>query len=371
MSHKVSACEVVIAGGGVIGAACARAIAARAGNLQVILCEPGPDPSAASPASAGMLAAQIEPIDDALRGLSLRARDFYDTLAPRLFDATGIDVGLRRDGIASLALDQDSAEQLQEAVAAQRQAGLRCDWLDADEVAERFPVAANCQGALFAPEDGAVNAPELRRALLADAVRLGVRVDSARVERIVTILGKVTAVETSAGKIRTGNVIIAAGSWSPQIAGLPRPLAVEPVRGQMAAVPWPHDTPPAILYCDHHYVLTRGGEALVGSTMEHAGFDARVTAEGIAQIMAAGGRMVPALRDATPTRTWAGLRPVTPDGSPLLGPDPDVRGLWYATGHGRNGVLLAGLSGEIIGSLVTSGATDVDIASLTPERFTS
>lgn len=318
-----------------------------------------------------MLAAQIEPVDDALRAISLRARDLYDTLAPELHDSTGIDVGLWREGIASLALDQDAAEQLQEAVAAQRQAGLRCDWLDAEEVAERFPVAAHCEGALFAPEDGAVNAPELRRAFLADAVRLGVRVIPARVERVLTILGKVTGVETSAGKIRTENVIIAAGAWSPQIAGLPRPIPVEPVRGQMAALPWPHDTPPAILYCDHGYVLTRGGEALLGSTMERVGFDARVTPEGIAHLRAAGGKMVPALRDVTPTRTWAGLRPVTPDGRPLLGPDPEVRGLWYATGHGRNGILLAGLSGEIIGNLVTNGTTDVDIASLAPERFTS
>jgi len=318
-----------------------------------------------------MLAAQIEPIDEGLRALSLRARDLYDTLAPELLDSTGIDIGLWREGIASLALDQDAAEQLQEAVAAQRQAGLRCDWLDADEVAERFPVAANCQGALFAPEDGAVNAPELRRALLADAVRLGVRVVPARVARVTTILGKVTGVETSAGKIRTEHVVVAAGTWSPEIGGLPHPLPVEPVRGQMAALPWPHDTPAAILYSDHAYVLTRGGEALLGSTMERVGFDARVTPDGIAQIMAAGGRMVPALRDLTPTRSWAGLRPVTPDGRPLLGPDPDVRGLWYATGHGRNGILLAGLTGEVIGSLVTTGMTDVDIASLAPERFTS
>ena len=185
MSHKVSSCEVLIAGGGVIGAACARAAALR--GLRVVICEPGPEPAAASPASAGMLAAQIEPTDAQLRALSLRGRDLYDSLATALRETTGIDIGLWREGIASLAFDDAASEALQEAVADQRQAGLRCDWLDPAEVAERFPAAAPCSGALFAPEDGAVNPPELCRALLADARRCGAQTVAGRVERITTI----------------------------------------------------------------------------------------------------------------------------------------------------------------------------------------
>src|SRR5688500_16835946 len=103
MSHKVSSCEVLVAGGGVIGAACARAAALR--GLSVVICEPGPEPAAASPASAGLLAAQIESADDQLRAFSLRGRDLYEQLAPALHETTGIDIGLRREGIASLAFD--------------------------------------------------------------------------------------------------------------------------------------------------------------------------------------------------------------------------------------------------------------------------
>src|SRR5688572_22716982 len=369
MSHKVSSCEVLIAGGGVIGAACARAAALK--GLDVVICEPGPDPAAASPASAGLLAAQIEPVDEQLRSLSLRARDSYDALAPALRDSTGIDIGLWREGIVSLALDEASAGRLRDAVAGQRQAGLRCDWLDDNEVAERFPAAAPSYGALFAPEDGAVNAPELRRALLADAARLGVRTLKAGVERLRTILGKATGVVTSEGPVRAEHVIVASGAWSSRLAGLPRLLNIEPVRGQMAALPWPVELPRAILYADHGYVLPRGTEALLGSTMERAGFDGSVTAAGIKQIVAAATRLVPALAAHPPTRTWAGLRPVTPDGRPIIGPDPDVRGLWYATGHGRNGVLLAALTGDIIAGLIAGGATDIEIAAVAPDRFTS
>jgi glycine oxidase len=372
MSHKVSSCEVIVVGGGVIGAACARAAALR--GLRVIICEPGPDRAAASLASAGMLAAQIEPADESLRGLAVRGRDLYEGLAAALRETTGLDIGFWREGIASVALDDAAADRLRDAVAQQRQAGLRCDWLEADEVAERFPGAVPppaCRGALFAPEDGAVDAPALTRALLADARRLGVTLLPERVVRVVTGEGgRATGVALADGTIGAEHVVIAAGAWSSRIAGLPRPLPVEPMRGQMAAAPWPAGVPPVILYCDHGYVLARAGEALLGSTMEHAGFDGRVTEAGIAQIVDGAARLLPALAAARPTRIWAGLRPVTPDGRPILGADPDVAGLWYATGHGRNGILLAALTGEIIADLLTKGATDVDITDLQPGRPT-
>ena len=223
---------------------------------------------------------------------------------------------------------------------------------------------------MFAPEDGAVDAPALARALRADAQRCGVRTLNARVNRLTTILGRATGVETTAGKIKAEHVIIAAGAWSTAIEHLPRRLPVEPVRGQMAAAPWPADMPRTVLYYDHGYVLARGGEAIFGSTMERVGFDGGVTQAGIAEIVAAAQRLLPHL-PSVPTRTWAGLRPLTPDGRPIVGPDPEVRGLWYATGHGRNGVLLAALTGEIIVNLITTGASEIEIASLAPERFTS
>ena len=363
MSHKVSSCEVIVVGGGAIGAACARAAALR--GLQVALCEPGPDRAAASPASAGMLAAQIEPADDAIRGLGVRGRDLYENLAPALRETTGLDIGFWRAGIASVAFDDTAAEHLRDVVAQQRQAGLRCDWLEAEEVTERFPGAApDCRGALYAPEDGSVDPAALTRALLADAQRLGVTLVPQRVVRVATTErhGRVTGVTLADETIGAEHVVIAAGAWSPGIGGLPRALPVEPVRGQMAAAPWPSATPPAILYADHGYVLARGGEALMGSTMEHAGFDGRVTDAGIAQIVDGAARLLPALRATRPTRTWAGLRPVTPDGRPIVGADPETRGLWFATGHGRNGILLAALTGEIIGDLLAHGECDVDFS---------
>ncbi len=364
----MKAVDVAIVGGGVVGAACARAAARR--GLAVAIFEPGPDPAAASPASAGMLAAQIEPSDDALVALSVRARDLYEPLAPALQDATGIDIGFWRSGIAAVAFEEQATDRLKEEVARQRQAGLRCDWLEGDEVRERWPGAApDCRGALFAPEDGALDPQALTRACLADARRLGASLSTERVEALAITDGRIAGVLTASGTTAAQHAVLAAGVWSPQVRGLPRRLPVEPLRGQMAATAWPEGSPPAILCHEHGYVLARGGDAVLGSTMERAGYDARVTNEGLAQIFRGAVRLLPALLTQPVQRLWAGLRPATPDGRPILGRDPDVEHLWYATGHGRNGILLAALTAEITADLLTGEVPDVDIAPLRMDRF--
>src|SRR5207244_8690671 len=342
-------------------AGCARAAAVR--GLEAAIFEPGPDPAAASPASAGMLAAQIEPGDDVLVALSVRARDLYEPLGPALRETTGIDIGFWRSGIAAVAFDDPAADRLEEEVARQRQAGLRCDWLEGDEVRERWPgTAPDCHGALFAPEDGALDPQALTRACLADARRLGATLHAEKVEALAIAGGRVTGVVTGHGTNPAEHAGLAAGVWSPQIRGLPRPLPVEPLRGQMAATAWPDACPPAILYHDQSYVLARGADAVLGSTMERAGYDARVTNEGLAQIFRGAVRLLPALMTQPVQRTWAGLRPATPDGRPILGRDPEVERLWYATGHRRSGLLLAALTGEITADLVTRCVAVVGIA---------
>ncbi len=330
----------MVIGGGAVGAACARAAALR--GLEVAIFEPGPDPAAASPASAGMLAPQIEAGDDVLLALSVRARDMYEPLALRLQESTGITIGFWRPGIASLAFD------------------------------EVEPGAApDCAGALFAPEDGALDPQALTRACLADARRLGSTLRAEAVTAVETADGFVTGVVSASGKTASEHVVLAAGVWSPRVSGLPRPLLVEPVRGQMAATTWPATTPRAILYHDHGYVLARAADAVLGSTMERAGFDCRVTNDGLAQIFRGAVRLLPALasQGVAVQRMWAGLRPVTPDGRPIIGPDPEIARLWYAAGHGRNGILLTALTGEVIADLITRGETDVGIEPLRADRF--
>jgi glycine oxidase len=368
MPAGVSATQVAVVGGGVIGAACARAAAQR--GLRVALFAPGPDAAAASAASAGMLASQIEPHDDHLLPLAVRGRDLYEHLAAALKDTTGIDIGFQRTGIATVAFTEHEAAALHGSGAAQRQSGLRCDWLEAAELHERWPgIAPQALGALFAPDDGCLDPATLTAALQADARRLGATVVPEAVVRVAATGGKVSGVVTAHSTVPVEHVVLAAGAWSPQIGGMPRALPIQPVRGQLVATAWPDGVRPVILYYGHGYLLPRGGEAILGSTMEWVGYDARTTAQGVAEVREAAERLCPAVGPLPTRRVWAGLRPITPDGRPILGADPDMVGLWYASGHGRNGILLAAITGEILGDLLAAGRTDVDISQFAVSRF--
>ena len=362
--------DVLIVGGGVIGAACARSLALA--GRSVLLVDAGGKAGAATPASAGMLAPLAETQDqDPLLSLRIRARDLYRDLVPALEDETGIDVGFWTDGIVQIAFDDAEADRLKGAIAWQRQQGFPVDWLEAAELRERCPgVSSEVLGGHLSPEDGALEPPTLMDALIRSAAAHGATLQLGhRVEQVLIEGERAVGVRLASGTIDAGTVLIAAGCWSGRVGGLPRPLSVEPVRGQMASLDWPAGEPRAIVFSEHGYVLTRGGEAITGSTMEHAGFDPSVTEEAIAKILSTARRIYPALEQATERRRWAGLRPATPDGAPIVGRDPKIQDLWYATGHGRNGILLAAITAQIIGALMTEQPVEHDITPLSPGRF--
>jgi glycine oxidase len=362
--------DVLIVGGGAIGAACARSLSLA--GQSVLLVDGGTQPGAATPASAGMLAPLADTQgQDPLLSLRIRARDLYRDLVPTLEDETGIDVGFWTDGIVQLALSPADVDRLKGDIAWQRQQGFPVDWLGAAELRERCPgISPEAQGGHLSPEDGALEPPALMDALIRSATAHGATLQRGQsVEQVVIEGDRAVGVRLAAGTIHAGSVLIAAGCWSGRVGGLPRPLSVEPVRGQMAALGWPLGEPRAIVFSDHGYVLTRGGEAVVGSTMEHVGFDASVSDEAIARILSTARRVYPALEQAPERRRWAGLRPATPDGAPIVGRDPQVQNLWYATGHGRNGILLAAITAQIIGGLMTGQAVEHDVTPLSPARF--
>jgi glycine oxidase len=360
--------DVIVIGGGAIGAACARELAAT--GRRVLIIEQGGDLGQAWRAAAGMLAPQIEAdASDPLLRLGLAAREHYDALATDLHETTAIDVGLWREGIARVATESAEATALEAKVLWQQRQGHACEWLDAGQLRRRWPWLGPALGALWAPRDGALDPERLVRALLADAKRLGASVVDDRVTAIAEDGNRVVGVRSEAGEYRAPEVVLAAGAWSGLIQNLPRRLPVRPVRGQMAALPWPQGVERAIVYRNDCYILARGGEAIVGSTMEDVGFRPEVTSAGLARIMAATLSLCPALIRAKVRRSWAGLRPMTPDGLPVIGAEPRLPGLWYATGHGRNGILLAGLTGALIRHLLDGEQPAQDLTPFTPTRF--
>ncbi len=361
--------DVIIIGGGALGASCARELAHE--GRRALVLEPGGYRGQAWAAAAGMLAPQIETdYFEPLYELGVAGRERYVELAIELRETTGTDIGLWREGIARVATDEAEAGVLRENVAHQRQQGHRCDWLDAGEVRERWPWVRPVLGALWAPHDGALDPAQLVQGLLADAGRLGATVVPASALAVVRSGDRAVGVLASDGvTYHADDVVVAAGAWSGRIEGLPRPLSVEPVRGQMAALPWPSEMDRAVLYHRDCYVVARGNEALLGSTMEYAGFDASVTDAGQQQIWAGVRALCPDFAALRPARTWAGLRPVTPDGLPILGPAPDMSHLWYAAGHGRNGILLAGISAVLLHQMIKGEPVHEHVRAFSPSRM--
>lgn len=362
--------DLLVIGGGVIGAACARALAREGVSVEVL--EDSGEPGAATAASAGMLApfADARPADPTF-ALAIRGRDLYRELAPALRDETGIDIGLWTGGILHVAFTQAEADRYKTDVAWQRQSGLTSDWLDPEELRQLAPaISHQALGAFRAPEDGCIDPGALHRALRQSATAAGATfTGGARVRSLILDGARVVGARTDRGDHSADGVLISAGAWSGRIQNLPRPLAVEPIRGQMAALDWPAGDPICIAFGAGCYLLRRGEEALVGATMEYVGFDAAVTPAAIGALAESAGRLYPALAGKPVRRSWAGLRPVTPDGKPYIGPDPDIEGLWYATGHGRNGIVLAGITAEIVADLYAGQPPEHDLASVSPARF--
>ena len=184
---------------------------------------------------------------------------------------------------------------------------------------------------------------------------------------------RVAGVHTSGLHVRAEQTVLAAGAWTGRLTGaLGAPLPVEPVRGQAATAPLaPEDgLPPCLVGSSLGYLVPRSGsEILAGATAEHVGFDRSTTPGGIGRVWDAAARMLPVLEHMEPRQEWAGLRPGTPDGLPVLGPLPDVDDLWVNTGHFRNGILLAPLTGRVIARWITGDDPGIDPVPFSPARF--
>jgi glycine oxidase len=368
---RARASDVLIIGGGAIGCAIARALAAR--GAAVLVVERNQPGSGATHAAGGMLS----PIAEAGRPgpfleLALRSFDAFPAFAQAVREESGVDPEYRRGGKLRVALDAEEAVRLTEAHAWRAAAGLGVSLLDGTAARALEPgLSADIVAGLAIDADHQVNSRTLSRGLWVAAERAGARFRlGVAVERLLVDRGAVRGVRLAdGGQLAADVVVCAAGAWSSELKGLPRALPVRPVFGEIVALgaDW-HGT--RVLASEACYMIPRpGGRLLVGATMENAGFRAQPTAGGVALLLAAALRVVPGLGLATLEEAWSGLRPGTPDGLPILGPDPAVRGLYYATGHFRNGILLTPVTAELTAALVAGDAPPLDPAPFSATRF--
>lgn len=361
----------VVVGGGVAG--CAVALALSEAGATVTLVDRG-HPGAATPASAGMLAPQYE--SDArgpLFRFAVRARDAWPGFAARVEALAGLPVGLRRRGMLVVNADADEHAAAREMARRQRGAGLAAEVLDPEGARELQPaLTPDLYSCLWLPDEGQVDAQLLARALLPAVRAAGARVLAGEARRLLSTDGAVRGVELDDGtRLEGDRIVVAGGAWSGRLEGLPRRLPVGPVRGQMLRFA-PDAAPVRRLLADHdgRYLVPRDdGSVLAGATMEDAGFEVAVTADGLGDVREAAARLLPGLREGREVGSWAGLRPVAPDGLPVLGAEPDLAGLLYATAFGRNGILLAPLAGRELARLALEGGPEAALAPFRPDRF--
>lgn len=357
--------RVLVVGGGIIG--CATAYELAKAGAGVVLFERSTPGAEASSAAAGLLALHGEPAQSELARLKLASWRLYPDVVRELRELTGIDVEhvthgtlypLAR-GEAAPAPPADGPD-------------LGIEVLEGKDLHGLEPaLSPRIERAVFLRDDHWLNNQRLVIAYAQAAARVGVEIrPGSNVSRVLVEAGRARAVEADGERVSGDAVLLAAGAWTSELtAPLGVGLTIEPRRGQMLALA---HTPPVLTYCvdGEVYLVPRpSGELLIGATVERAGFQRAVTAEGIQSLLQRALELVPSLAGLPIARTWCGFRPWAPDGLPVLGPWPGIEGLWLATGHFRNGILLAPITARLMTDWLTTGKPSVEVGDFLPERF--
>ncbi|MFD7791647.1 glycine oxidase ThiO [Streptomyces sp. NPDC059759] len=371
--------DVLVIGGGIIGLVTAWRAAQRGFTTALVDPEPG---GGAAQVAAGMLAAvtELHYGEETLLGLNLASARRYPDFAAELTEATGQDLGYRRCGTLAVALDADDRAHLRELHALQSRSGLDSEWLTGRECRRLEPMLApGVRGGLRVDGDHQIDPRRLAAALVTACERAGVSIHRTWAERLTVVRDRAAGVVTSDGAERgAGQVVLAGGSLSGQLAGVPDDVLppVRPVKGQVLRLTVPQRYAPflnrtvrAVVRGGHLYLVPReNGELVVGATSEELGWDTTVTAGGVYELLRDAHELVPGITELPLTETRAGLRPGSPDNAPLLGPTA-LDGLLLATGHFRNGVLLTPVTGDAMAHVLTTGELPDEARPFSPRRF--
>jgi glycine oxidase len=367
--------DVLIIGGGIIGGSIAWELARR--GLHPLVLDRQEAGREASWAAAGMLQTAPENADGfALVPLARASLALYPEFVAAIEADSGRTVGLRRTGAMEIFFSSDAAPELSTLIALHHGLGLRTEALPLDEALEMEPaLSRHAQAAALLPEECAVDSRALTDAVLAAAIARGaVVLAGVEVESLIVNGARVEGVIAAGHRFAAEHVILAAGAFSSRLAAARRYAPTRPVRGQMVALL--SSAPPIhrVLRSTRGYIVPRDDarpqRLVAGSTLENAGYEKRVTPEGIARVLEAAQEIVPRLDAAEIVETWCGLRPDTPDHLPILGPT-DLEGLNIATGHFRNGILLAPITAKLIAEWITERRVSFDWDIFSPLRFAS
>jgi len=365
--------DAIVVGGGVIG--CSIALRLAEAGLKIAIIERGRIGCEASRAAAGMLSPQASaqgpsPFFD----LCMESRKLYPEWVARISELSGIDPEYQDSGTLNVALDQAAQSDIGKWSTWQIDAGLAAEKLSAQDLHAIEPaVTEQAVGAVLLPDDHQVENRRLMDALDVAVRRAGIDLIEGRaVDGLQTKEGRATGVISSGDVLNAGVVILAAGCWSGSLfrdAGLEIPMV--PARGQILAIKAERTLFSHVIHSgDCYLVPRRDNRIVIGSTVEYAGFRKATTAGGLHSLLRAAIGVAPCLETLDVVETWCGLRPDTPDHLPVLGPSA-IDNLYLATGHFRNGILLAPITAEILAKCVIEGSTPREISWFGAARFSS
>jgi glycine oxidase len=333
--------------------------------MSVLVVDRAASPGAGtSDVAAGMLAPVTE-MDFGEEGplrANMLARERWPGFAAELEEVTGLPTGYRDSGALVVAADRDDAEALHRLHELHASLGMASEWLTPSRCRALEPgLSPRIAGGILAPQDGSADPRATVRALAAAATEVELAAPGEielglEVEAIEHDGSSVTGIRTRAGTIESDHVVVAAGPWSASLAPVGDGPPVRPVKGQIielrtrGAMPSPFDR---VLRTPRCYLVSRGdGRVVLGATVEEQGFDTTVTADGVFRLLEAAWEVLPEVGELELVGARAGLRPGTPDNAPIVGPDAEVAGLIWATGHWRNGVLLAPVTGDAVAAML-------------------
>jgi glycine oxidase len=362
--------DVVVVGAGLQG--CAVALRLVQAGRKVVVLERAVPGAEASAAAGGILSPGVEAVEPGpFYALCRASLARYEAFVREVESLSGMWTGFRAAGTLEVALDDAHAQLLAARADRLVRNGLPVEALDDAEVRRLEPgVSREARGALFFADEASVDPRLLGRALSIAAERAGAEIVGGQVRRIVHEGGRAVGVEHEAGRIDADAVVLAAGSWSLLVEGHGLPAgAVRPVRGQIAVVETRPPLLSRVVFSGRGYLVPRAdGRILCGSTMEEVGFEKAVTAGGLHHVLDLALEIAPALANAPVVETWSNFRPASPDGEPILGPG-GVAGLFYATGHTRNGILLAPITADAVSAAILGAPAPVDLAPFSPARL--
>ncbi len=364
--------DVLVIGSGIIGCAVARELAHRGASVRIV--DGRPVAMGATQASAGVLAPYIEMRDSTpLLGPAVRSLDLYDEFVRSVSAESGATIPYRRTGTIDLALNDQEQQDLAVTASVISGLGVTAHLVDSQVARGEEPLANPAVvGGLLVEAHGFVAPTALTRALAESATRAGARMlEPARVQSIAR-RGADAIVTTDDTSISCGSVVLAAGSWSGQIRvdGAAAAAPVRPVRGQLLALTWPGARLRRVTWGARCYLVPwDDGTVLLGATVEEVGFDERATVAGVHGLLEAACQLLPIAAATGFNGARVGLRPATADGLPIIGRSRVLPSLVYATGHYRNGILLAPLTATLVADILLDNRVDPMLGPLAPERF--